>query len=112
MLGAIVPARTWFGAVMSILGVALLESSGSPPSVRVFLIMSCFSVRISFLVHLMTNQLYALVYFQRLKTKYSFHLCSNNMFYNNSGWRSVKLLKCSVFWNPYAKNGAHFKEHK
>lgn len=33
MLGAIVPARTWFGAVMSILGVALLESSGSPPSV-------------------------------------------------------------------------------
>lgn len=59
MLGAIVPARTWFGAVMSILGVALLESSGSPPSVRVFLIMSCFSVRISFLVHLMTNQLYA-----------------------------------------------------
>ncbi|KAL5763279.1 hypothetical protein ACOSP7_019543 [Xanthoceras sorbifolium] len=33
MLGAIVPTRTWFGAVMSILGVAMLESSGSPPSV-------------------------------------------------------------------------------
>lgn len=33
MLGAIVPARTWFGAFMSLLGVALLESSGSPPSV-------------------------------------------------------------------------------
>ncbi|KAL6969961.1 hypothetical protein U1Q18_029671 [Sarracenia purpurea var. burkii] len=33
MLGAIVPARTWFGALMSILGVAMLESSGSPPSV-------------------------------------------------------------------------------
>ncbi|KAK9276045.1 hypothetical protein L1049_005576 [Liquidambar formosana] len=33
MLGAIVPARTWFGALMSIVGVAMLESSGSPPSV-------------------------------------------------------------------------------
>ncbi|GAV63118.1 EamA domain-containing protein [Cephalotus follicularis] len=33
MLGAIVPARTWFGAFMSIVGVGMLESSGSPPSV-------------------------------------------------------------------------------
>lgn len=33
MLGAIVPAHTWFGALMSIVGVAMLESSGSPPSI-------------------------------------------------------------------------------
>ncbi|KAF8378620.1 hypothetical protein HHK36_029967 [Tetracentron sinense] len=33
MLGAIVPARTWFGALMSVVGVAMLESSGSPPCV-------------------------------------------------------------------------------
>lgn len=33
MLGAIVPAHTWFGALMSIVGVGMLESSGSPPSV-------------------------------------------------------------------------------
>ncbi|KAF9674001.1 hypothetical protein SADUNF_Sadunf10G0082400 [Salix dunnii] len=33
MLGAIVPAYTWFGALMSIVGVAMLESSGSPPCV-------------------------------------------------------------------------------
>ncbi|KAJ7942986.1 Drug/metabolite transporter protein [Quillaja saponaria] len=33
MLGAVVPARIWFGALMSIVGVAMLESSGSPPSV-------------------------------------------------------------------------------
>ncbi|XP_058183529.1 uncharacterized protein LOC131301324 [Rhododendron vialii] len=33
MLGAIVPAHTWFGALMSVLGVAMLESSGSPPNV-------------------------------------------------------------------------------
>ncbi|PON66659.1 EamA domain containing protein [Trema orientale] len=33
MLGAVVPARTWFAALMSVLGVAMLESSGSPPCV-------------------------------------------------------------------------------
>lgn len=33
MLGAIVPARTWFGVLMSVLGVAMLECSGSPPNV-------------------------------------------------------------------------------
>ncbi|XP_029127222.1 uncharacterized protein LOC109798993 isoform X2 [Cajanus cajan] len=33
MLGAVVPARTWFGALMSIVGVGMLECSGSPPCV-------------------------------------------------------------------------------
>ncbi|KAL2546174.1 uncharacterized protein Fot_15407 [Forsythia ovata] len=33
MLGSTVPALTWFGALMSIVGVAMLESSGSPPCV-------------------------------------------------------------------------------
>lgn len=33
MLGATIPARTWFGALMSIVGVGMLESSGSPPCV-------------------------------------------------------------------------------
>ncbi|KAG9445569.1 hypothetical protein H6P81_011697 [Aristolochia fimbriata] len=33
MLGATIPAITWFGAIVSLVGVALLESSGSPPSV-------------------------------------------------------------------------------
>ncbi|KAI9390059.1 hypothetical protein POPTR_008G130950v4 [Populus trichocarpa] len=33
MLGATVPAHTWFGALMSIGGLAILESSGSPPSI-------------------------------------------------------------------------------
>ncbi|KAM6548111.1 hypothetical protein CsatB_019787 [Cannabis sativa] len=33
MLGAVVPARTWFAALMAIIGVAMLESSGSPPCV-------------------------------------------------------------------------------
>lgn len=38
MLGAVVPARTWFGALMSVLGVAMLESSGSPPCVSVLFV--------------------------------------------------------------------------
>ncbi|KAJ4848125.1 hypothetical protein Tsubulata_049204 [Turnera subulata] len=33
MLGAIIPARTWFGVLMSALGIAMLECSGSPPTV-------------------------------------------------------------------------------
>ncbi|KAK9063685.1 hypothetical protein SSX86_017556 [Deinandra increscens subsp. villosa] len=33
MLGAAIPARTWFGALMSIVGVGMLECSGSPPCV-------------------------------------------------------------------------------
>lgn len=37
MLGSVIPARTWFGALMSIVGVALLESSGSPPCVCISL---------------------------------------------------------------------------
>ncbi|XP_071687211.1 uncharacterized protein [Rutidosis leptorrhynchoides] len=37
MLGAVIPARTWFGALMSIIGVGMLESSGSPPCVGDFL---------------------------------------------------------------------------
>ncbi|XP_031268967.1 uncharacterized protein LOC116127458 [Pistacia vera] len=33
MLGAMIPARTWFGVLMSALGVGMLECSGSPPNV-------------------------------------------------------------------------------
>ncbi|XP_052180416.1 uncharacterized protein LOC127793751 [Diospyros lotus] len=33
MLGTMVPARTWFGILMSVLGVVMLECSGSPPNV-------------------------------------------------------------------------------
>jgi hypothetical protein len=35
ILGAMIPARTWFGVLMSALGVAMLECSGSPPSVSI-----------------------------------------------------------------------------
>lgn len=41
VLGAVVPAHTWFGAFMSLMGVALLESSGSPPTVRILLSVWC-----------------------------------------------------------------------
>ncbi|XP_073144620.1 uncharacterized protein [Henckelia pumila] len=33
VLGSIIPARTWFGALMSITGIAMLECSGSAPCV-------------------------------------------------------------------------------
>ncbi|KAK6157596.1 hypothetical protein DH2020_011844 [Rehmannia glutinosa] len=40
MLGSAIPPRTWFGALMSIIGVAMLESSGSPPCVCVVALLS------------------------------------------------------------------------
>ncbi|XP_050376421.1 uncharacterized protein LOC126793833 [Argentina anserina] len=33
LLGSTIPARTWFGVLMSALGVGMLECSGSPPQV-------------------------------------------------------------------------------
>lgn len=36
MLGAIIPAHTWFGVLISALGVGMLECSGSSPSVSIF----------------------------------------------------------------------------
>ncbi|KAG5229755.1 MLP protein [Salix suchowensis] len=33
MLGAYVPARTWFGVLMSAIGIGMLECSGSPPNI-------------------------------------------------------------------------------
>ncbi|KAL3818615.1 hypothetical protein ACJIZ3_004520 [Penstemon smallii] len=33
ILGEIIPARTWFGILMSVLGIFMLESSGSPPNI-------------------------------------------------------------------------------
>nr|GMC71123.1 MLP-like protein 43 [Ipomoea batatas]GMD82152.1 MLP-like protein 43 [Ipomoea batatas] len=40
LLGAIIPARTWFGVFMSVVGIAMLECSGSPPNVCVIAVMS------------------------------------------------------------------------
>ncbi|KAG6421605.1 hypothetical protein SASPL_118162 [Salvia splendens] len=33
MLGEMVPARTWFGILMSVVGISMLECSGSPPNI-------------------------------------------------------------------------------
>ncbi|KAL3654490.1 hypothetical protein CASFOL_004171 [Castilleja foliolosa] len=53
MLGSIVPARTWFGALMSIIGVAMLESSGSPPCIGDLL---NFLSAVSFGIHMLRTE--------------------------------------------------------
>ncbi|GLT36912.1 hypothetical protein SLA2020_112580 [Shorea laevis] len=53
ILGAVVPAHTWFGALMSIIGVGMLESSGSPPCVGDFL---NFLSAVFFGVHLLRTE--------------------------------------------------------
>ncbi|KAL0372718.1 UNVERIFIED_CONTAM: MLP-like protein [Sesamum calycinum] len=53
MLGSAVPPRTWFGAFMSIIGVAMLESSGSPPCVGDLL---NFISALSFGIHMLRTE--------------------------------------------------------
>ncbi|KAL0326889.1 UNVERIFIED_CONTAM: hypothetical protein Sangu_1766900 [Sesamum angustifolium] len=53
MLGSAVPPRTWFGALMSIIGVAMLESSGSPPCVGDLL---NFISALSFGIHMLRTE--------------------------------------------------------
>jgi len=50
LFGAEVPAYTWFGAFLSLLGVAMLELSGSPPCV--IIVLSAFS----FAIHMLRTE--------------------------------------------------------
>jgi len=53
LFGAEVPAHTWFGAFLSLLGVAMLELSGSPPCVGDLLnLLSAFS----FAIHMLRTE--------------------------------------------------------
>ncbi|KAL6838602.1 hypothetical protein ACP4OV_031559 [Aristida adscensionis] len=53
VLGAEVPSYTWFGAILSLVGVAMLELSGSPPCVGDLLnLLSAFS----FAVHMLRTE--------------------------------------------------------
>ncbi|KAL7090841.1 hypothetical protein ACP275_12G067500 [Erythranthe tilingii] len=53
MLGSVIPARTWFGALMSLVGVAMLESSGSPPCIGDLL---NFLSAVSFGIHMLRTE--------------------------------------------------------
>lgn len=57
LLGGAVPALTWVGAVVCLLGVALLESSGSPPCVSHSLTHSFVSIYVPILVNVMVCRL-------------------------------------------------------
>ncbi|CAL5038000.1 unnamed protein product [Urochloa decumbens] len=53
LVGAVVPGYTWFGAFLSLLGVAMLELSGSPPCVGDLLtLISAFS----FAIHMLRTE--------------------------------------------------------
>ncbi|KAF2317474.1 hypothetical protein GH714_022614 [Hevea brasiliensis] len=64
MLGAIIPARTWFGVLMSAIGVAMLECSGSPPNVGDLL---NFLSAIFFGIHMLRTE-----HFSRITKKENF----------------------------------------
>lgn len=50
VFGVIVPARTWFGILMSVLGISMLECCGSPPNVRTIFIFFAMDLLCSFLI--------------------------------------------------------------
>lgn len=58
ILGAVVPSYTWFGALMSLTGVGLLESSGSPPTVSSLLFLKFYSHLILMFVDGSNNYIY------------------------------------------------------
>lgn len=49
LLGASIPKLTWFGAIMSLFGIGLLECGGSPPCVSNNFFFSLLTVTSSFL---------------------------------------------------------------
>lgn len=53
MLGSAIPVYTWFGALSSIVGVAMLESSGSPPRIGDLL---NFLSAVSFGIHMLRTE--------------------------------------------------------
>ncbi|TVU11699.1 hypothetical protein EJB05_45301 [Eragrostis curvula] len=53
LLGAVIPAYTWIGALLSLIGVSMLELSGSPPCIGDLLnLLSAFS----FAVHMLRTE--------------------------------------------------------
>lgn len=82
MLGAVVPARTWFGALMSIIGVAMLESSGSPPRVGDLL---NFLSAVFFGVHM-------------LRTEHIARSTNKKDFVSLLGYEVCVVALCSTIW--------------
>ncbi|XP_038692138.1 uncharacterized protein LOC119990342 isoform X3 [Tripterygium wilfordii] len=107
MLGATVPAHTWFGALMSIIGVAMLESSGSPPSVGDLL---NFLSAVFFGVHMLrTEHISRTTHKKKFLPLLGFEVCVIALFstiwYFSQGWfggiqdSSPSSWTWTVFWD-------------
>lgn len=93
MLGEIVTARTWFGILMSVIGISMLECSGSAPNVRVVFhsILQC-------------NKLKEDRNLIRLSVHYLIPFFSD--------WRSLQLSQCHILWHSYAPDTAYFHDNE
>ncbi|KAJ1258947.1 hypothetical protein BS78_10G115100 [Paspalum vaginatum] len=87
LLGAEVPAYTWFGAFLSLLGVTMLELSGSPPCIGDLLnLLSAFS----FAIHMLRTE-----HISRNVKKENFLTlvgCENVQHWNSKAWPSIELF--------------------
>ncbi|CAN1328757.1 Uncharacterized transporter AF_0788 [Linum perenne] len=97
MLGATVPARTWFGVLMSVLGVAMLESSGSPPNAGDLL---SFLSAIFFGIHMLRTE-----HFSRKTEKEDFLTLLG---YEMAAMRNVSATETAVIYGLEPVYGAGF----
>ncbi|CAI0394181.1 unnamed protein product [Linum tenue] len=97
MLGGIVPARTWFGVLMSAIGVAMLESSGSPPNVGDLL---SFLSALFFGIHMLRTE-----HFSRKMKKEDFLPLLG---YEMAAMRSVSATETAVIYGLEPLWGAGF----
>ncbi|XVF43617.1 hypothetical protein PTKIN_Ptkin02bG0054600 [Pterospermum kingtungense] len=107
MLGAVVPASTWFGGLMSILGVAMLESSGSPPCVGDLL---NFLSAVFFGVHMLrTEHISRSITKEKFLPLLGYEVCIvallSTLWYFLGGWLDGSLefnplsWSCAMFWD-------------
>lgn len=97
MLGSIIPARTWFGVLMSAIGVAVLECSGSPPNVR--------TVRFQYIYVYICMHVLDDVALDNVREQITLIL-------KIPDWWSSELLECNIFWNSHAPNWTYFAKHR
>ncbi|XP_057765927.1 uncharacterized protein LOC130986511 [Salvia miltiorrhiza] len=88
MLGSKIPAYTWFGALASIVGVAMLESSGSPPCIGDLL---NFLSAVSFGIHMLrTEQISRSTERENLLPLLGYEVCVvaflSTLWYFTEGW--------------------------
>ncbi|XP_047938549.1 uncharacterized protein LOC125186240 [Salvia hispanica] len=103
ILGSKIPIYTWFGALASIIGVAMLESSGSPPCIGDLL---NFLSAVSFGIHMLrTEHISRSTERENLLPLLGYEICVvaflSTLWYFTEGWFAGDINASNPFsWTP------------